>query len=237
MLQVETGESRVAFQDRQRALRGLPVPEPAAGLAAYEHERELALSRSPECRANYERYLASRRRGAVVDYYPIKLDIENVSRCNFRCTMCAVSDWPQRPPPFGLERNGAEAAPSHFTSKAPLSGTSSLKRLIILASFRQNSLMPLKVVSISSCNQTERRRVSSKARMANLRRDSARRSYRSKATNRFVSSEIIVASLAGPSGVLFRHFSMETGTGISASLRVPSCLMTLNFSSVSARDS
>lgn len=82
-----------AAQDRQQTLRALPPPEPAAGLQAYEHERELALSRSPECRANYERYLASRRRSAVVDYYPIKLDIENVSRCNFRCTMCAVSDW------------------------------------------------------------------------------------------------------------------------------------------------
>jgi molybdenum cofactor biosynthesis enzyme MoaA len=93
MLQVEAGESRVPFADRQRALRGLPAPEPAAGLAAYERERELALCRSPECRANYERYLASRRRGAVVDYYPIKLDIENVSCCNLRCTMCAVSDW------------------------------------------------------------------------------------------------------------------------------------------------
>jgi pyrroloquinoline quinone biosynthesis protein E len=93
MLRVEASENRVPLQDSQRALRGLPAPEPAAGLAAYEHERELALSRSPECRANYECYLASRRRGAVVDYYPIKLDIENVSRCNFPCTMCAVSDW------------------------------------------------------------------------------------------------------------------------------------------------
>jgi MoaA/NifB/PqqE/SkfB family radical SAM enzyme len=93
MLQVEAGESKAPLHDRQRALRELPAPEPAAGIEAYERERELALSRSPECRANYQRYLASRRRGAVVDYYPIKLDIENVSRCNFRCTMCAVSDW------------------------------------------------------------------------------------------------------------------------------------------------
>ncbi|MGO9397894.1 MAG: radical SAM/SPASM domain-containing protein [Xanthobacteraceae bacterium] len=93
MLRVEAGDPQTPFQDRQRALRGLPAPEPAAGVAAYERERELALSRSPECRANYARYLASRRRGAVVDYFPIKLDIENVSRCNFRCTMCAVSDW------------------------------------------------------------------------------------------------------------------------------------------------
>jgi MoaA/NifB/PqqE/SkfB family radical SAM enzyme len=47
----------------------------------------------PRRRANYARYLASHRRSAVVDYYPIKLDIENVNRCNFRCTMCVVSDW------------------------------------------------------------------------------------------------------------------------------------------------
>ena len=65
--------------------------------------------------------------------------------------------------------------------------------------------------------------------MANLRRDSARRSYRSMVTNRFVSSERTVANLAGPSGVLFRYFSMKAGTGISVSLRVRSCLMTLNF--------
>jgi hypothetical protein len=65
MLQVEAGESRVPLQDRQRALRGLPAPEPAVGLAAYERERELALSRSSECRANCELYLALRRRGAV----------------------------------------------------------------------------------------------------------------------------------------------------------------------------
>ncbi|MCC7046012.1 MAG: radical SAM protein [Alphaproteobacteria bacterium] len=75
------------------ALRRLPAPEPAAGIAAYERERELALARSPACRANYERYLAGRRRAAAVDYLPIKLDIENTSRCNVRCTMCVVSSW------------------------------------------------------------------------------------------------------------------------------------------------
>jgi hypothetical protein len=48
MLQVDAGESRVPFQDRQRALRALPAPEPAAGSAAYEREHELALSRSRE---------------------------------------------------------------------------------------------------------------------------------------------------------------------------------------------
>src|SRR5215831_15926357 len=77
----------------QRSFLALPSPEPAAGTDAYIRERELALNRSPECRANYERYLAFKRRGVQVDYLPIKLDIENVSRCNFRCTMCPVSDW------------------------------------------------------------------------------------------------------------------------------------------------
>lgn len=78
---------------RRLALRALPAPEPAAGTAAYLHERELALAADPRRRENYERYLASRRRSASVDYLPIKLDIENVSRCNFRCTMCVVGGW------------------------------------------------------------------------------------------------------------------------------------------------
>ena len=43
-------------------------------------------------RENYLKYQASER-GAVLDYLPIRLDIENVSRCNFRCTMCEVSNW------------------------------------------------------------------------------------------------------------------------------------------------
>lgn len=80
-------------QSRLRRLRSLPAPEPVGGIENFNRERERALARSPECRANYDHYLASRRRGASVDYLPIKLDIENVSRCNFRCTMCTVSEW------------------------------------------------------------------------------------------------------------------------------------------------
>jgi len=79
----------------RRELRQLPAPEPAAGLDAYRKERELALASSPRRRENYERYMKSSRRSASVDYLPIKLDIENVSRCNFHCTMCVVSDWPK----------------------------------------------------------------------------------------------------------------------------------------------
>src|SRR6266496_388335 len=76
-------------------LRELPAPEPSAGLDAYRRELQLALSSSPRRRENYEKHMRSSRRSAAVDYLPIKLDIENVSRCNFRCTMCVVSDWPK----------------------------------------------------------------------------------------------------------------------------------------------
>lgn len=76
-------------------LRSLPAPEPAAGSAAYAREKELALAADPRRRANYERYLAASRRQSDVDYLPVKLDIENVSRCNYKCVMCVVSDWPK----------------------------------------------------------------------------------------------------------------------------------------------
>ena len=73
-------------------LHGLPAPEPAMGVEAYENERRLALDSDPRRKANYQAYLDSGR-NADIGYLPIKLDFENVSRCNFRCTMCTVSDW------------------------------------------------------------------------------------------------------------------------------------------------
>ena len=74
---------------------GLPEPEPVPDKAAYLAEREACLALSPAARANWERYERSTRREAVLDYLPVRLDVENVSRCNFRCTMCQVSDWPK----------------------------------------------------------------------------------------------------------------------------------------------
>lgn len=79
----------------------LPMPTPSAGIEAYETERELALQHDPRRRENYQRYLAFKRSleeerdRTVLDFLPVKLDIENVSRCNFRCRMCQVSDWPK----------------------------------------------------------------------------------------------------------------------------------------------
>ena len=85
-MQAEAGLADAMF-------RQLPTPEPAAGVAAYCREREMAMNADPRKRKNYEVYLSAHRRDAEVEYLPIKLDIENVSRCNFRCRMCVVSEW------------------------------------------------------------------------------------------------------------------------------------------------
>lgn len=84
--------SRTTVTPDQR-LRSLPEPLPAPGRDAYLRERELALAMDPRKRENYGRYMQSTRRSAQVDYLPTVLDIENISRCNFRCVMCTVSDF------------------------------------------------------------------------------------------------------------------------------------------------
>jgi len=73
----------------------LPRPEPAAGIAAYEAERQARLDLDPRTAENWARYRAACRDRADVDYLPVKLDVENVSRCNLACTMCVVSRWPK----------------------------------------------------------------------------------------------------------------------------------------------
>ncbi len=75
--------------DRMTTLKR-PYPEPEL----YRSTRETGFRLYPERQRNYERYKAAKR-GEIVDYLPVMLDIENVSRCNFHCTMCQVSDWPK----------------------------------------------------------------------------------------------------------------------------------------------
>jgi MoaA/NifB/PqqE/SkfB family radical SAM enzyme len=70
------------------------LPMPKADMALYNSILERGLERFPDRRANYERYKAAAR-GETLDFLPIKLDVENVSRCNFRCNMCQVSQWPK----------------------------------------------------------------------------------------------------------------------------------------------
>jgi len=58
-------------------------------LQAYEDEKKGCLELDSRKAENYRLYRAGE------DCLPVKLDIENVSRCNFACTMCAVSKWPK----------------------------------------------------------------------------------------------------------------------------------------------
>ena len=83
-----TGAMQESISWQQR----LPKPEPSLGSRAYQHELELALAHSDRRRENYNKYKTSVR-CPELNYLPIKLDIENVSRCNFHCTMCQVSQW------------------------------------------------------------------------------------------------------------------------------------------------
>jgi MoaA/NifB/PqqE/SkfB family radical SAM enzyme len=71
----------------------LPKPEPAAGVEYYQSQKQVALQFSEVRRENYDRYLEWRKGRGLVNFLPVKLDIENVSRCNFKCSMCVVSDW------------------------------------------------------------------------------------------------------------------------------------------------
>lgn len=71
----------------------LPKPTPALGQFYYEKNLSMRLDHSSDARKNYAIYLNSNRRQPLLQYRPIKIDIEPISRCNFRCTMCVVSSW------------------------------------------------------------------------------------------------------------------------------------------------
>ena len=74
--------------------KNLPKPIPCGGIEFYNKERKLCLSLNEKKQENYDKYLLSKESKKTILYYlPIKLDIENVSRCNFRCQMCQVSEW------------------------------------------------------------------------------------------------------------------------------------------------
>lgn len=67
-----------------------PLPDPAFYKSTLENGfRKFGLRHQ-----NYIKYQKAKR-CEELDYLPIKMDIENVSRCNYRCTMCQVSDWPE----------------------------------------------------------------------------------------------------------------------------------------------
>ena len=71
------------------------LPRPYHEPALYKEVLEAGFNAFPTRKRNYLRY-QNAQCNPKLDYLPIKLDIENVSRCNYRCTMCVVSDWPKQ---------------------------------------------------------------------------------------------------------------------------------------------
>ena len=69
----------------------LPTPSPDKDL--YDSILRAGFEAYPKRKKNYTNYQKSKRTNEL-NYLPIKLDIENVSRCNFHCKMCSVSEWP-----------------------------------------------------------------------------------------------------------------------------------------------
>ncbi len=76
------------------ASAGFRLPRPFPDPKLYAAILQAGFETYPERKVNYERYKQSRR-DPTVNYLPVKLDIENVSRCNYHCSMCEVSEWPK----------------------------------------------------------------------------------------------------------------------------------------------
>lgn len=83
----EYSQNLSAF-DRMKSL-----PRPFPDQQFYQANLEAGFRAFPVRRENYRKYQLAEK-GERVGYLPIRLDIENVSRCNYHCTMCQVSDWP-----------------------------------------------------------------------------------------------------------------------------------------------
>lgn len=70
-------------------MKALKFPKPLVDSARYKATLEAGFQKYPRRRENYEKYSSSEK-SVVVDYLPIKMDFENVSRCNLSCEMCQV---------------------------------------------------------------------------------------------------------------------------------------------------
>lgn len=80
------------------------LPLPSRDEALFRETREAGFAAYPLRKENYLRFRAAVR-GERVDYLPVHLDVENVSRCNFRCRMCQAGEWGAsgRAPDMSLE--------------------------------------------------------------------------------------------------------------------------------------
>lgn len=70
------------------------LPTPSANREEYNRILESGFRRFPERKINYDKFKQAIKNGyeEVVNYLPVKMDYESSSLCNFRCTMCILSE-------------------------------------------------------------------------------------------------------------------------------------------------
>ncbi len=71
------------------------LPRPSANREEYARIMNRGFERFPERKLNYDKFISFFEGGEqkeVVDVFPIKMDYESSSRCNFKCTMCMLSE-------------------------------------------------------------------------------------------------------------------------------------------------
>lgn len=71
----------------------ITFPRPSPDLKAYKETVAKGFEEYPLRHKNYIKYKKAVRNSSV-DYMPVKLDIENVSRCNLRCRICQIGSYP-----------------------------------------------------------------------------------------------------------------------------------------------
>ncbi len=70
------------------------LPRPGANAEEYNKTLKKRFESNRVCKENYEKYQRMCNNGYEItcDFLPVKMDYEVSSRCNFRCTMCLMSE-------------------------------------------------------------------------------------------------------------------------------------------------
>ena len=81
-----TGQPTGHQEDSTALLSGLPLPQGGSSCLPPRAAGYATLDSSKERRLNYDLFLGSERESSVA-YSPVKMDLENVSRCNLGVQM------------------------------------------------------------------------------------------------------------------------------------------------------
>lgn len=70
------------------------LPRPTANMEKYNEILNMRFSSNLECKENYDKYKKACQEGFKTEcnYLPVKVDYEVSNHCNFRCTMCLMSE-------------------------------------------------------------------------------------------------------------------------------------------------